>query len=547
MKNKLQKFLIVLITIFSLVNFASNEKVKANTTAIQDPPRTLLVYDSLDEQNNGQSVVETLERLLMSMGQQLTVISMQNYHKGMLLNGNYQNVVTMINWPEMNFDNPDFDHDRQRFKGRKLHIGRNLTSSEKESFSGNWVDLNQQTFVLKGDHDYYKEQLGFQREIELLQNPTNGTTPYATLISKSGDNKQYPYALFSGNNAYIPYFNGKGATLLASLQVIARWLGVKGNYNPYITVMNFTPLSSFSVTEKFIQKLNEIENNVIITTTSTLNNTCSRTFHNYIKFIKQMTKDNHGIIYLNVPSLNSADKGNNDTLGDIITQEISIFVENAIFPLGISAPVYWNFDKYYQLNALNFGNGMLFYNQEKDVYYHTKTQTSHAYPTTFFAIKHQDLYNVRWHINGKYTEYTFPVPTALTYSFPESDKQVTKMFTEITNDHFPPTDQYLGKFNTGIFTQTQNIQGKDGIITLNGVTVNNINFEAIQNQIGREHKAVLNPAQRRFQMQKGFMGKINDILIIIIGITLVVLIILLSMGRKLYLKMFRKQSQKKGK
>lgn len=72
--------------------------------------------------------------MLMSMGQQVTVTSMDNYRSRMIEKNHYNAVITMINWSGMKFDNPVFDRDRQAFKGEKLHIGPGLTSDEQKDF-----------------------------------------------------------------------------------------------------------------------------------------------------------------------------------------------------------------------------------------------------------------------------------------------------------------------------------------------------------------------------------------------------------------------------
>lgn len=520
-------------------------KSQANTV-VQDAPHVLLVYDSLHEQEDGQVAVDMLERLLMSMGQRVTVTPIDNYHKGMISSGHYQAVITMINWPDMDFKNQAFFDDRDQFKGKKLHIGNNLTDSEKSEIPGNWVKLNQQAFILQGEHDYYEEPLRFQKSIELLEKPIITDHAMSELVSKSGNNARYPYAVIHNNSAYIPYFNGEGATLLSTIQLISRWLNIKGAYHPYIAFYNFTPLSSFEVTKQFIKKLDKLESNVIITTTSTTNNTNTKTFKNYLKFLKSMTRDNHAIIYLNVPSMNATDSKNDDVLMNQLTQEISTLIENQIFPLGISAPGYWNFDRYYQLNALNFGDSVLLYGQKKNRFYHTKVDTSEVYPTMFFALNHDVLKNVQWKLNGKYTDFDFPMPTTIAYPFPESKKQVNKTFKEIENDPFPPTDQYLYRFNTGISTQTQDLRGNEGLITLNGVPVSHIDFDALHRQ-NNTRNTDSNKNQTNISTQKGFMNKIDNILTIIIVTTLIVLTVLLLIGRKYYRRMFKNRNLNKKK
>lgn len=543
MKNKLLALIAFLIG-FGSFGFSTYE-IKA-ATPVQNPPKVLLVYDSLNERNGRQEDVQTLSRMLMSMGQQVTATSMDNYRSGMIEKNHYNAVITMINWPGMKFDNPVFDRDRQAFKGKKLHIGPGLTSDEQKDFPGNWESINQQSFNLKGQDDRYEQQIDFQKEIQLLDKTSGGEQGLSQLVATNGTNRSYPFGIINGNNAYLPLFSSRGAVLLSSIQLIAQWLGVKGNYAPYTDVRGFSPLSSFDATKEFVKNLDKLESNLIVTTTSTTQNTDTKTFKNYLTFLKEMSRNNRAIIYLNVPALNSADSSNDDTLMNMLTQEISTFIENGIFPLGVSAPTYWNFDNYYQMNALNFGDAVLLYNQLNNQYYHTQTKTADVYPTMFFTIPHGALEDIKWNINGRYTDFTFPMPTTIDYQFPKSVKAAKKIYREISSSPFAPTSRYLYQFNTGISTQTQNLRGKDGIITLNGTPVSNIDFTKIKQQTaGTKRKMSEQTGQTT---TKNVVDKINDVLIVIIVVTLIVLFIMLAMGRKLYLRMFnnRKLNKTKG-
>ena len=541
MKNKLLTLFVILV---GLISFNWHSPSVQAATTIQNPSKVLVVYDSLNERNHRQEDVQTLSRMLMSMGQQVTMMSMSDYHAGMISKGHYQAVITMINWPGMKFDNPAFDRDRQQFNGKKLHIGPLMTADEKQNFPGNWQEINQQSFILKGQNNRYEQQVDFQRQIQLLDQVTGNEQALSQLVAANGANQTYPFGIINGQNAYLPFFSSQGATLLSSIQLIAQWLGVHGNYVPYVDVRDFTPLSSFTATKEFIKNLDSFEGNMIITTTSTTQNTDTKTFKNYLKFLREMTRDNRAVVYLNVPALNGVDNSNDDTLMNMLTQEISTLIENKIFPLGVSAPTYWNFDKYYQLNALNFGDATLLYNQINNQDYHTQTSTAKAYQTMFFAIPHSALKNIKWNINGRYTDFTFPMPVTVDYHFPNSKAKAEKINREIKALPFAPMSQYLYQFNTGISTQTQNLRGKDGVISLNGTPVSEIDFHQIKQQTAGIRQ---NRDQTGHLTTKGIVDKISNVLIVIIVVTLIVLFGMLAIGRKLYLRMFKNRNLKRTK
>lgn len=533
------KWLLWLFPFFLCLACTTNVKAE---TALISPKKVLLAYDSLrKDDNEAEQNVYSLERLLASMQYQVTSKAMTEYKKGDIEKSKYDAVITMVNWPNMPLEANDFLSDRDAYKGKKLHIGFNMTKQELSQFPNEWDTLYQQECRIVDNHDDYDEIIGLKEELQLPIGLEKGEKIVSYLDIDRGEGKldRYPYGLMYKNNAYLPFYSRKGASLLSASELIATWLGVKKSYNPYIAILGFSPLSNMDVAEQFVSKLKTIENDVILSAASTSTNNDLHTFQVYISLLKEFTNNNKTIVYLNTPALNNVGDTNNQLM-NLMTQEVSTFIENEIFPLGISAPAYWNFDSFYQNSALNFADATLLYEFDSRPVYHTVTQTALVYPLMFYNIKSDQLENVNWHINGKYTEFTFPMPTTISYPFPNSKKKMNQEIRDILNDPFPPTDSYLYAFDTGVSTQTQSIRGKDGTITLNGTPVGNINFSQLKkrrDQIEKNIKTM--QKQASVTVEKTMMNRLNDVLVGVIVVTLIILAILLVIGRKFYLKMFK--------
>ena len=514
---------------------------RAQASIQYNAPRTLVVYDSLNQANQSEEKVQLLVRLLTSLGQEVKLENMEEYRSGELKKGNYKAIITMINWPEMNFSNQAFYRDRAQFNGLKLHIGANLTKEEQQSFGTSFQTIYQQEYTLQDAKKYYSEGIGFKKQLELPKSLAKQTKVYSSLKTQEGE--IYPYAIQNGKNGYLPFFDGRGASLLSTCEWLGEMYQSKKHYIPYITVLGYSPLDSPDLVPYIKKQFANLENQILLVTRSTTQNTDLKAFHAYINTLKNYTMDGRIILYLDVPAVNTVDKTDND-LKTMLEQEVSTMIENQLFPLGIAAPTYWNNDKYYQQNALAMGKSVLLYQQNKHQMHHTLTSINRAYTTTICAIDHERFDNVKWNLDGKYTDYTFPMPVALAYNYPTTKKAVRHIVQSVKDDAFPPNNNYMYEIDGGLTTTTQLLNNKDGIITLNGVPVTQINFDSRElKDVRRNVQANGKTKSANGSKAKGIMGRLDNILIIVIVVTLIILTVLLIIGRRLYHQMFTKQNE----
>ncbi|MDK6820690.1 hypothetical protein QP357_29425, partial [Klebsiella pneumoniae] len=79
--------------------------------------------------------------------------------------------ISMVNWPEQaGVIASDFLADRVHFKGKQLHIGRNMRDDEKQYFSGTWKELSHRQYRLEDEKNRFSQVLPFQDQSVVLEN-----------------------------------------------------------------------------------------------------------------------------------------------------------------------------------------------------------------------------------------------------------------------------------------------------------------------------------------------------------------------------------------
>lgn len=84
---------------------------------------------------------------------------------------------------------------------------------------------------------------------------------------------------------------------------------------------------------------------------------------NYAEILRYVQAKN-GTIMLNVPAVTYGDSPSGE-LESIMQKSVNFFAENDIAPIGVTAELYWNFDKAYGVEGFApFNTGILLPNQK---------------------------------------------------------------------------------------------------------------------------------------------------------------------------------------
>lgn len=140
----------LLVVLLALIGLAFIEFLPAAAAT----NRVLLVYDSQNSADHGYRKIDSLQRLLTSHQLSVRTIAESQYRSGMLRNGKYSGVITMVNWAQNPVNNRQFQHDWHQFSGIKLHIGGNLTKAEADQIGGAAETLRHQQLILSDAHGH---------------------------------------------------------------------------------------------------------------------------------------------------------------------------------------------------------------------------------------------------------------------------------------------------------------------------------------------------------------------------------------------------------
>lgn len=226
--------------------------------------RTLLVYDSLISTN----------------GEKESLYSLADYPKDELKKGGYDSVVTYIQRPEVELQNKQFIKERNQFKGKKLHVGLGLTKFEEKQFPYKFVTLYEREYQIEQEDRQFYEEIGMIPELKLAKN-ANKERSIGRMVVNEGIKRKtvFPYAIVEKNNTYLPYYQHNGASLLETMELLSNWLGkTHKNYNPYISILGMNPLVNLEVAEEFQKESQKVENEFIISASSTDINNDLETF-----------------------------------------------------------------------------------------------------------------------------------------------------------------------------------------------------------------------------------------------------------------------------
>ncbi|EOH99172.1 hypothetical protein UAY_01949 [Enterococcus moraviensis ATCC BAA-383] len=502
-----------------------------SVASANEPPRILFVYDSLNIAEKKENDVDAIQRLLTSSGAIVQTVETDKYIGGMLSNTDYDGVITLINWPQKELSE-HFVKDRQAFSGKKLHIGPKLTADEQSLFSGKWRELSHRQFTLKDEQHFYSQTLGYQDEITVLEGSAG--LSIGLLETQEIDYEEIPFGVLEKNNGFLPFFSQKGAVFLKSAELVNQWLGEHQSFSPILTIDGLNPMKDMSIASKFQQLLAKTNIPYIISTTSTNQNNTTAPFDIFTDILRSF-ESGTGIIFLEVPVVNNVNLNDNHALSQMLEQQISLFIEESIFPVGLSAYGYWNQDAQYQADGLELSKTVILRENpaiEKQ-YYRSRTKKSTIFKTAFFNIPFDYLEGVTWQRNGNTSDYEFPMPVTMSFSFPDSDKEIATVLKKI--DQSPLFFYQIGKshFEFDLQTQTQHIELLNSRRYLNGKLVNSLNN--VTNKVIPE---------TTFKGQFARLFNItNVVLIVVVVATMSVLAVLFFFGRRNYRS---KYIQKKG-
>ncbi|WP_430616943.1 hypothetical protein IGJ66_001108 [Enterococcus sp. DIV0176] len=498
--------------------------------AAENMNKTLLLYDSRNDETGNSEHIDTLQRVLTSLGQAVTTVSEANYQKGVLTNESFGSVITLINWPEKGINNQHFLEDRKLFTGKKLHIGENLETDEAADFSGEFLSLYQQQVTLIANDDYYQEKLPLQPKVTVLQT-TQGKI-VGQLVVQAVEPKSFPFGVVQGESAYLPFFSEDGAIFLQSVTTIKEWLGREQTYHPILTLDQFTPLIDLDLAHWFVREIEKTNDAYILSTTGAVENIQSDSYKKFLTFLSEVQERNR--LFLRMPYLNNETIEDTSELRNLIAKQISLLVDQNIFPVGLTTNDFWNQSEMFSDNALASGESLLLANNESaTTFTPPKVEVSATYDMAIFQWQEKRGASIEWLKDADH--YPFPLPLAIAYDFPRSKEEGKKILKSLNELPFRFPDFQDTTYTYGIKTATQHIQVRNAKIFLNGNQISRLSVQQETKQQSTKSDGLLNH----------LFAWLNRLLIIIVVATIIILILLFARGRKNYrAKYIRKDHEK---
>lgn len=517
--NKSLKLFLLAVNLLLLYAMCSPQKVQAATSS----EKVLLVYDSQNNLNKKAKDIDALQRTLTSMNLQVKTIEQADYKQGDL-NDSYIGVITMINWRQVGLKSKAFITDRNKFQGIKLHIGNNLTQSEVSDLGGSAKQLYRQQFILKNHTN--TQTLPFSETITVMQNLPESVKTFGTLSTQQADQKSYPFGVINGKNGYLPSFRPSGLSLMTEIELIGQLFNRVGKYQPLLTFTNVTPYSNLEYIDELSLFCYKNEIPFAISTTSVSQNTDLKAFDRFTSVMRSV-ENRGGVIFLNAPEVSNADNSA-EALNNKFSDYLVTLAQQQVFPVGVSAPGYWNQDNILRNNFLNYGDHWLMLPNPEEPTFVDQDNRSSVAKESFFTMSLSSLKEVK-----KSSSMTFAIPTALTISLPDSKTHVQMVKKELLRSQLTWYDPAENNLETRIATPSTLLEYKSGNYFANGKQENTQVSSSLLNK-------KFDDGSPKAAMSKYFKVQGNVFMVFFVIVT-IVLLVFIYLGQRVYWNNFRRK------
>lgn len=486
--------------------------------------RVLIVYDARNPRAGGPAKIATLQRLLAGVGVPTQTEALSDYHAGQLTTQKYQGVVTLVDWPSGHGHNAAFTRDRDRFTGRQLHIGQNLSPTEARHLHVTPKTRYHQQFTLRAGNSW--QLLPFSENLMVLPGQTDHQL--GQLQAQGTDRTTYAYGTVRGRYGYLPYLANDGLSLILAMRTVATLFQQTGSQRPLLTITGITPYSDLRRLRQLDRQLAAANIPFAISTTTVANNTALQGFSAFTKTLRAIERDN-GVIFLQTPPVHATDAQSGNTLEQLMVAQLNQLGQRQVIPVGLSAPAYWNQDKLLRRHGLQRASDVLLLPNPTGPVYAQRDNLGATYERTWFGLSLRSLQTQR---DGQLTPDQLALPTAITTPMPTSARQLAATLRQIKA---LPVTWYdpQQRLQTSLTSASATFAYRRGTYLLNGQAVT----------IGEEATGV--PRYRFTRKNKVVLGNYFKyqgwaLLIFFTGTT-VVLVTFLVVGRRIYRRKFMRQ------
>lgn len=520
--KQLKCWLVFLCAAFSLC-LARPQKVAAATA-----PNVLLVYDSLNIRNNKQNNVAAMQRLLTSAGVTVHVESLSDYKAGGLRRGDYSGLVTMVNWDSVPLTNRGFEQEQRDFTGTQLHVGSNLTAAELTRLHASKRTLYRRELAVRLP-GRSRQLLPVTASMEVPTNLPAGAQTYGQLQIQGGDGSSFPFAYRFGSSAFLPYFDGNGVSLLAAEHLVAQLFAPKlRSYRPLFTITGVTPYSNLHLLRTVAAYLQARGIPFAVSAATVAQNTDLPELGRYAAALRTV-QDDGGFIFIRSPEVGAPGASSGNLLNSLMTTAVTSLSQKHVFPLGYSAPTYLQLDGVFKKSMLSGANTVLQLANPQQEAYARQTHTTQTYKRAYTYVSAASLNRDKFGRPLSAQNQNFALPTAVTFRMPDSPTALADFKRRVNDFNFDWADPTA--LNTKLTAATLVITHRDGQYFMNG------------RQQSSAYTAVAKP-----HASESLPSRVNDFfaiqstfLWIFFFITITAMIVLLVLGRRIYVRMYRRK------
>lgn len=484
------------------------------------PQRILLLFDSLAKGTGREGNVAELQRLLAAYSTQVTLKSLAEYEPGSMQG--YSGVITVINNAEPGTPDSAYLQDAASFQGSELHVGYNPPARLQQAMQlqisvwhGETASLSIGGFT------------GIPLKVEAM--------PYIT-ASQAGHTYgqwsfedggvQVPYAVSSGDSAYVPYLNQGDFSAVAMAYVLKDWLHSSILPRTYLVLREVYPFSDLELLETVADRLYSSGIPFIASVRPVFGNTDFPAMKRYLEALS-VVQSRNGSIIVNVPAVRPPISTQDRSLQGKMNSFINVLVAGRVAPLGVAAEDYWTYDKEYSTAGMGFFNSALLYPDE-EARYMEQTDTSAAFSSTLYSMPLELLHGAGR--TGK-SMPELPLNAAVTVDLPEDENQLESLMQSLDEDWYTFAD-YKQEAHT-VATDINTVESSDGVITINGEA---LNVDYIPQTVAGDYQYQEKQAtsfNKLFSVQ-------NQFFIVVILVALLLFGGLLTIGYRLYRRKYLK-------
>ncbi|MDR6549601.1 hypothetical protein [Paenibacillus qinlingensis] len=516
-RNKISTSLLVFV---QLLFFFCLPKVTSANSVVTAP--VLIVYDSLAIGTPYEGNIEALQRILASFSSQVTITSTDKYEAGTLQK--FSKVITIHNLEDIPHSSEAFDRDMKSYFGDYMHIGYQLPQLVAQEMG---LEVQQHA------NDTLKITMGQLTEDSIMAKNISYITkfkgtPYGSSTSDNG-NVSYPFGVIQGRNAYIPYMVKGNVSELATSFVMKDWLHVNTTGQNYVLLNEIYPFSDLDVLNEVADRLYNAGIPFIASVQPVFSNFQFPAMQRYLETLKHLQSRN-GSIVVNAPVVASTISPDIAGLKSQMSAFLDVLAQKEIVPLGISSELYWTYDQHYTDYGLSiFDSGIVYDN--RNIRYHTQRNTSSVFQSAMYTIQGKDINK---YVNASKIRDSLPMNTAFVYPFPIDRKEM-----EATLDMLLTSWTTFSDFKNAehtVRTATNELASHNGHLQINGQVIALNNKMA---EVDADHTYV----QEVKKSFKTLFSVQNNIFIALILMTLLIFMVFLIIGYRLYRRKFMHQEK----